>query len=143
MEGLFPCFVVCNLKSYIISQKDTRIPPLLQPSHITGKLLYVQSQLPKLTALASLSIQEDWINLLVLVKTLILFCHREAETPNKSPFTGKFVDAKCSHNNRVVILIGHAQSGGIFIASCSILHTRGHKLQTLRVWGKVYKKRQQ
>lgn len=75
------------------------------------------------------------------MKTLILFCHREAETPNKSPFTGKFVDAKCSHNNRVVILIEHAQSGGIFMASHSMLHTRGHKLQTLRVWGKVYIKK--
>lgn len=73
------------------------------------------------------------------MKTLILFCHQEAETPDKSLSTGKFVDAKCGHNS-VVILIEHAQSGGIFIAYCSMLHIWGHKLQTL-IWGKVYKKK--
>lgn len=121
-------------------KKIRKYHPSPQPLHVTEKLLYVGNQLPKLRELASLGIWKDWINTLVLVKTLILFCHREAETPDKSPSIGKFVHAKWSHNNSVVILIEHAQSGGIFIASCSMLHTWGHKLQTLRVWGKVYKK---
>lgn len=35
---------------------------------------------------------------------------------------------KCRHNNSIVIFIEHAQSSGLFIASCSTLNISGHKL---------------